>query len=375
MSVTGYGGWVDLNDTLHTLQYYDAAAATASTVWPSAYWGGLQDNGTTALLPGPGKEHQPAGGDGGMVLVNPSNAQPGRRRVHQPGDVPDQPTVATPSPRSRRCAAVYTGANCDPSARFIAPFQADVHDINHWVAAGYRVWDTRVGWNTSCSGPTCDWKAVHNFGKDAAGGFNLGTAVAVSGVTTYAAWVGSGGNPRPGVRQWHRHQLRRHVAPHQLPGVAEPLHRRPDRRPGQPGPRVRDLQRLLAPLDPGRRPGRGVRVARRWVEWRNISGNLPDAPGDSLALVNGKLVLGTDIGVFVAAMSAPQQWFRVAGHPQRVGQQRPPAAVQQRCGGRHARARHLAGHLRLTARRAGGRGSIGSAHDLSLRRRPRPRPR
>ena len=32
--------------------------------------------------------------------------------------------------------------------------------------------------------------------------------------------------------------------------------------------------------------------------WTDISGNLPDAPGDDLVVVNGKLVVATDIGVF-----------------------------------------------------------------------------
>jgi photosystem II stability/assembly factor-like uncharacterized protein len=35
--------------------------------------------------------------------------------------------------------------------------------------------------------------------------------------------------------------------------------------------------------------------------WTDISGNLPDAPSDDLVLVNGKLVLATDLGVFVAS--------------------------------------------------------------------------
>src|SRR5437764_7733853 len=35
--------------------------------------------------------------------------------------------------------------------------------------------------------------------------------------------------------------------------------------------------------------------------WTDISGNLPDAPGDDLVVVNGKLVVATDVGAFVAA--------------------------------------------------------------------------
>ena len=49
--------------------------------------------------------------------------------------------------------------------------------------------------------------------------------------------------------------------------------------------------------------------------WRNISGNLPDAPGDALAIVGGNLVLGTDVGVFLATTSAPTMWRRAPGLP------------------------------------------------------------
>jgi photosystem II stability/assembly factor-like uncharacterized protein len=35
--------------------------------------------------------------------------------------------------------------------------------------------------------------------------------------------------------------------------------------------------------------------------WTDISGNLPDAPADEVVLSHGKLVLGTDIGVFIAS--------------------------------------------------------------------------
>ncbi|HEU5271975.1 MAG TPA: hypothetical protein VFU36_18785, partial [Jatrophihabitans sp.] len=49
--------------------------------------------------------------------------------------------------------------------------------------------------------------------------------------------------------------------------------------------------------------------------WTNITGNLPDAPGDGLAIVAGHLVLATDIGAFVADKSHPTRWYRVAGMP------------------------------------------------------------
>ena len=61
-----------LNNTLHTLQYYEAEAGAIGS--GLAEWGGLQDNGTSLLRPGSGHSITPAGGDGGDVIVNPTNA-------------------------------------------------------------------------------------------------------------------------------------------------------------------------------------------------------------------------------------------------------------------------------------------------------------
>ncbi len=311
-SITGYGGWTDLNNTLHTLQYYDAAAGRAGSGY--SYWGGLQDNGTSALFPKNSKNIEPAGGDGGMVIVNPNNGQQAvgeytNLAMYSTSD--GGHTFRTISPL---CGYYTDDANCDPSARFIAPFQADIHDSNHWVAAGNKVWDTVKGWNTTCA-TTCDWVAVHDFGTDAAGGYNVGTAIAVSGVTTYAAWVDSSGNPSPNFRSgidtnyggtWHR------IASPALPN------------------------RFIAGMTvDAKNPAHVYAIfngySRRWIpgggngvvfestdggsSWRNITGNLPDAPGDGLAMVNGKLVLATDVGLFVAGQYSQTKWSRVDGVP------------------------------------------------------------
>jgi photosystem II stability/assembly factor-like uncharacterized protein len=46
--------------------------------------------------------------------------------------------------------------------------------------------------------------------------------------------------------------------------------------------------------------------------WTDISGNLPDAPADDLLMTaSGKLVLGTDVGVFVANQSTPTVWSKL----------------------------------------------------------------
>jgi hypothetical protein len=310
-SKVGYGGWTDLNDTLRTLQYYDAAAGAAGK--GLGYWGGLQDNGTSVLMPNKAKNIEPAGGDGGFVLVNPANANQAvgeytNLAMYSTSD--GGHTFATISP----LCGYYNGDDCDPSARFTAPFQADVHDPNHWVAAGSKVWETAKGWNTQCA-TTCDWVPVHSFGLDAAGGYNVGTAVAVSGVTTYAAWVDSSGNPSPSFASgidtnyggsWHR--------------ISSPV---------LPNRYITGL--TVDPANPAHVYAIFNGYSRRWIpggglgtvfeskdggsSWQNISGNLPDAPGNGLAIVRGTLVLGTDVGAFAASAAHPTRWSRVTSLP------------------------------------------------------------
>lgn len=311
-SVTGYGHWADLNDPLRTLQYYDAAAGKSGN--DVAYWGGLQDNGTSALFPNRAKNLEPAGGDGGMVLVDPANAQ---RAVGEYTDLAmyrtsdGGHTFTTISPE---CGYYTDTANCDPSARFIAPFQADVHDTNHWVAAGNKVWDTVKGWNTVCA-TTCDWVPVYDLGTDAAGGYNVGTAVAVSGVTTYVGWVDSSGNPSPNFRSgiatnyggaWH--QIQSPVLPNRfIAGLTVD--------PANPAHVYAVYNGYSRRWIPGGGLGNVFESTDGGSTWRNISGNVPDAPGDGLAIVGGHLVLGTDVGLFITDTKTPRRWTRVDGIP------------------------------------------------------------
>lgn len=309
-SMTGYGGWSDLNATLRTLQYYDAAAGQHGR--GLAYWGGLQDNGTSLLLPRR-RNIEPAGGDGGMVLVDPRDAN---RAVGEYTDLAmyrtsdGGHTFTTISP----LCGYYTGSACDPSARFIAPFQADVHDTSHWVAAGSKVWETRKGFDTTCA-TTCDWVPVHDFGLDAAGGYNVGTALAVSGTTTYAAFVDSSANPSPTFRtgidtnyggSWHR--IASPVLPNRyIAGLTVD--------PGNPAHVYAIFNGYSRRWIPGGGLGTVFESTDGGSTWHNLTGNLPDAPGDGLALVGNRLVLGTDVGLFVADRTRPRRWARVDGLP------------------------------------------------------------
>ena len=92
-------------------------------------------------------------------------------------------TEMTPS-----CGALtYTPPNCDPTARFIAPFEADPKNVDHWVAGGRYLWDNGgKGWSTSCSATACDWTRL-----DDSGSGHAITAIGINGSTVYTGWCGT----------------------------------------------------------------------------------------------------------------------------------------------------------------------------------------
>jgi hypothetical protein len=305
-------GWTNDNANLRTLQYYFAGAGR--TTGGQAVWGGLQDNGVSLLLPGTSPMVSPFGGDGGDTIVDPANAD--RAVVEYTGlDMASTTnggrsdgTVASFREITPACGAfTYTPSPCDPNPRFIAPFRADPKNLDHWVAGGEFVWDNGgKGWDTTCSASACDWKIVHDTGA----GHSI-TAIAVVGAVTYVGWCGPCNPPgfAAGIDTnaggtWHR------ISATNLPNrfvnavIADPA----------------NAAHLYAVYNG---------FSRRWIPdggnghvfessdsgttWTDISGNLPDAPGDDLVVVNGTLVLATDVGAFVAAAGggAATQWSRL----------------------------------------------------------------
>ena len=311
--------WNDLNATLHTLQYYYAGIGR----WPGggdAIYGGLQDNGTSLLKPGAATMVSPFGGDGGDVIVDPNNA---KRAVNEYVDLTMARTenggrsdgttrsYTTITPTCWSFIAIeFHPSPCDHNPRFIAPFIADATNVDHWVAGGQKIWDNQSkGWDTVCNTDTCDWKPVHTLKAPAA----QATAVATVGRTIYAGWCGNGCNP----------------------GGADPFISGIDTNYGGA------WHTVTAPNLPNRiptsfqvDPANAAHVfvtygafSRRWIPgagvghvfessdggttWSDRSGNLPDAPANDVVVVHGKLVVGTDVGVFATSATAPGAWTRV----------------------------------------------------------------
>jgi hypothetical protein len=263
----------------------------------------------------------PFGGDGGDNIVDHTN---GDHAVNEYVDLDmalttnggrSDGTVPAYREISPSCFAfTYTPSPCDPSPRFIAPFTADSADPAHWVAGGRFVWDNQgKGWDTHCSAGPCDWKIAYDTGA----GHSI-TAIGVNG-STYAAWCGpcnSAGFARGLATNyggtWHALSL-----PSTFPN------------------------RFISAVTVDPADSAHVYVvfngfSRRWTNtfsageghvfettdggatWTDISGNLPDVPGDDIVLTaSSKLVEASDVGVFVASagQGAATSWSRLGTLP------------------------------------------------------------
>ena len=326
-SAASVSGWHNLNATLHTLQYYYAASGSVGAEFGhgagTAVWGGMQDNGVSAIFPGLTDMVSPFGGDGGDNIVDPRNGDhvvseytdndmwSTTNGGYSPGGSITAWKEITPS-----CFAfLYTPNPCDPTPRFIAPFRADPRNVKHWVTGGAYVWDNGgKGWDTSCSATACDWKIVDDLG----GSGGSTTALAVDGSTIYAGWCGpqSACNPEDlsttgagfvsGIRtnvggSWHSTS-----------------------KAGLPNRYINSL--VVDPSDVHHVYAVFGGFSRRWIpnagvghvfestnggaSWKDISGNLPDAPADDLVMSHGTLVVATDIGVFSTSQAGPGAWAR-----------------------------------------------------------------
>jgi hypothetical protein len=313
------GNWTDLNANLRDLQYYDARAGTVGGNG-TAVWGGLQDNGSSWVSDNGsngGQMVEPAGGDGFDVIVDPQNAN----RVA--GEYVDG-TMYTSTDGghsfsdfiSPTCAAQgITGLptlrpNCDPNARFVTPVVPDQQNTDVWLLGGRFVWVSSDGWNTACTDTACSWTPVFDTGH---GHAITALASTGGGNTIYAAWVAGGGNPGPAFATglatnyggtWH--QINVTGLPNRyISGVTVD--------PTNPAHAYAVFGGFSRRWIPGGGVGHVFETTNGGSTWTDISGNLPDIPGDALVLSHGRLALGTDQGVFTAAegQGSATTWSRL----------------------------------------------------------------
>jgi photosystem II stability/assembly factor-like uncharacterized protein len=310
------GHWFNTNKTLHTLQYYSAQVGR-SAARGLIYWGGLQDNGETVKFPNVRHLEQAFTGDGGDTIVDPN------RGTHAVVEYVYMDLYSTVNGgRSYReispscVSATYPIENCDPSPQFIAPLEADNTDTRHWVTGGQYVWETMRGWATVCDGPggppanRCDWKQQFDQGAG-----HSTTAIDVSGDTIYAPWCGPC-NPATGTPFARGMSTNAGGSWHQL------------NMQGLPNRYISSVY-----IDPANAMHATITFgsySRRWIDgsgyghvwttadggrtWRNVSGNLPDAPAHDVVQFAGGWAVATDVGVFWRGPGAGAAWSRLGAN-------------------------------------------------------------
>jgi photosystem II stability/assembly factor-like uncharacterized protein len=269
--------WLNLNDTINTAQcYYGDFAADGTGLC------GMQDNGTGKYQ---GSKRWPlvTGGDGGDVAIEP----------HDSSDMWAEYVFLSTQVSSDGGATWTVNGPPDPFARFIAPFEMDPQNPEHVVAGGQIVWDTTDGVSTTSG----DWTNLYNVG-----GGHQSTAVSVNGNNIYSAWCGPC-NPSqftPGT------PFQRGLATNVGGGWHQVAVK------GVPNRYITSVTQ-----DPANAAHVYITLsafARRWIpdagighvfeswdageRFTDISGDLPDAPANDLVLHEGKVIVGTDVGVF-----------------------------------------------------------------------------
>ncbi|MER5444760.1 glycosyl hydrolase [Streptomyces sp. NPDC002764] len=307
--------WKPLNDgTMDVLQYYSVGVGVDPSRKGLAVTGGLQDNGQSQLRPGDRVMGSNFGGDGGDTITDPANGcNIAQEYVYLAVSVTNNCAVNDGSwvtdPSKATTYSVAPPDNATGEARFIAPLNADIKDPKTWVAGGRHVWINTKGYAIRSG---TEWFGAYDLGEG-----HTATAVASSGGRVYAAWCGPCNNQgfTRGIAVgnadgtgWHQLSLPVDgtVPNRYLSGLAI-------------DPKNSDHV-LLAVNGFSRKwtegPGAGVghlfETRDGGVTWKDVSGNLPDVPANSVALLRGgTIALGTDLGVLVRTPGS--KTWRVAG--------------------------------------------------------------
>ena len=298
--------WRSLNANLRTLQYYSVGVGLVPG--GVAVSGGLQDNGTSLLLPadlkGSGVMGSISGGDGVKIIVDPND---GCKILT--GYVDLNIWLTENCGRSDGTTSAFRDITpADPHPRFIAPYAADGANFNHWVVGGQYLWTNAKGFAIQSAS---EWTLAYDNGAG-----HSTTAIASRNDVIWSAWCGPCNNVgfTRGISTnaggtFHQVALPASVPNRYIDSIA---------------------------VDGSDSSGRTVYVAfngfsRRWTEgpgagighlfkttdagatWADVSGNLPDVPLTSLIVRGSSIIAGSDLAV-VYSNDAGATWSRLGGN-------------------------------------------------------------
>jgi hypothetical protein len=302
------------------LQYYSVAWGKDKEKPGLIISGGLQDNGTSNLrgvLPNGTntdiKMGSPFGGDGGDSMADPAD---GCRQAQEYTALSMSVTencALNAGALSEEDSMSWKVGPKDPLPRFIAPFDADRSNPDHWIAGGQYIWTQDNGYKIRSGS---EWTKVFDVGAG-----HSTTALALDKGVGYAGWCGPCNNngftrglatntktaahPKG---EWRAVTLPDKVPNRYIGGVGID--------PANPNHAFLAMNGFSRRFTEG--PGAGVghvfETTNGGDTWNDISANLPDVPTSSIKETKtGALVLGTDLGVLYRAPKSTT-WQRLGGN-------------------------------------------------------------
>jgi hypothetical protein len=340
-------GWGNgLNATISALQPYDAEMAKDGTIVS-----GNQDNGEMKIAPN-GREAEIYGGDGFFTTINPDNSK----------DIWEEYTDGSPSLTRDGGNSWYaiTPGDCGSSttALFSTPIEQDPTTPGHILVGCTQIQEATHAYADPCTTPdggnanNCavandPFKSVYDLSKLSSphGAPNIPSALAVRGAHEYVGYCGYcdpatqslpfangiatnvGGKQAPRIgtsRGWHRAAALCsgcRTANGRLPERYITSIQEDPRNPNTVYVTLGGYERRWIPPGSFGESTRNVGVGHVFVShdhgqhFTNISGNLPDVAANWTAVHDGKLIVATDLGVYVQTSRKVAGDGGTAGHP------------------------------------------------------------
>ncbi|GAA4111412.1 hypothetical protein GCM10022215_07170 [Nocardioides fonticola] len=331
-----------------TLMPYFASIANDGTVYA-----GLQDNGNLKIDAKTRKQYETYGGDGFFTAVDPFDSDTAYEEY-------TNAAISVTTDGGKSWASIDPGLT---ASKFVNPFVMDPLDAKHLVTAGREVVETLNGPSTTsgmtaadaADGSTTTWLKVFDLGTRSQPGVagatssatdpdNSMSAVATRGNATYVAYCGQCDtlNRLAPSKTVFRNGIATNVGGKQSPKAGTSRGWHVVRTKGLPNRYITDL--AIDPASPRTVYATLGGYTRRWVPagavgdvnkqvgrghlfvsrdagrtWRDITGNLPDAPATSITLRKGQLLVGTDVGAFATdqtgTRSVSPRFARLGGLP------------------------------------------------------------
>ena len=326
---------IGINRGFNTLLPYHALAAKDGRVWF-----GLQDNGSGYIDASSREQVMAFGGDGFYVAVDPNNS-----------DYAWSETTFAAMRVTTDGGKTWTDAAPEiTGTQFGNVFVMDPADANHLLTAGRQVVETVDGPNTcqsvnaadtAAANISCSWVQVFDLGTqqkpgdaDAAASAsdpgNSMSSVALQGAAAYVGFCG----PCDIINATaaYKSGLATNVGGSAAPAKASPdgwhiaaTKGLPDRTITGIAIDPKDPKTVYVTLggyarrgwrDPGTFGDKNTNIGKGHVfvsrdagaSFKDISGTLPNAPANAIALRDGQLIVGTDVGVFLSADTGGRAW-------------------------------------------------------------------